>query len=145
MKKNLFFLVFTFFAFNMSATKYHHIDENEVRYIKENTVPNTVLQQNLRNQNLWQNFLQYHPNWFVIFNENNLLPHRAFGKPIILTNGSTNADKVLNFIAINNFYALFRFSYFNNLICIITNNIFFRIAVLDNILYFKLSISKFSF
>ena len=32
------------------------------------------------------------------FNENNLLPHRAFGTPVQLSNGISVGDRVLNFL-----------------------------------------------
>ena len=31
---------------------------------------------------MWQGFMAQHPDWFVIFNESNQMPHRAFGAPI---------------------------------------------------------------
>ena len=72
-----------FFAINLTfATKHHHSDEHEVRYIKENRKIDANYQQILRNSNLWQNFITNYSDWFVIFNESNQLPHRAFGTPI---------------------------------------------------------------
>ena len=57
------------------------------------------MQQTLREQNVWQNFLAKYPNWFVIFNQHNLKPHRAYGEPIELLSGNTTVDKVVQFIS----------------------------------------------
>ena len=38
-------------------------------------------------------FLQDHPKWYVIFNENNLLPHEAFGTPIQLSTSSSVGER----------------------------------------------------
>jgi len=83
--KNTFTLFFTILiATNIFASKHNHSDENEVRYIKENMVLNPQYQEFLRNGHLWQNFRANYPDWFVIFNERNQLPHRAFGSPILV-------------------------------------------------------------
>ena len=107
---NNFYIFFTFllFSFTSFATTHTCRDGNcndayEVRYIKNKKPINAEFQQILREEALWQGFLQDNPNWFVIFNENNLLPHRAFGSPIPLTNGSNAGEKVLNFLNGNNF------------------------------------------
>ena len=82
MKKILVSFFSLIIALNSFATKHNHFDENEVRYIKENTVLNPQYQELLRNSDLWQDFRVNNPDWFVIFNEKNQLPHRAFGSPI---------------------------------------------------------------
>ena len=86
----------------LSATvfAYHHHghDEYEVRYIKEQITTDLSLQQSLREQNAWQNFLAKYPHWFVNFNQYNLKPHRAYGAPIELLVGNTTVDKVMHFI-----------------------------------------------
>ena len=82
MRKILVCLFSSIITLNSFASKHNHIDENEVRYIKENMVLNLQYQELLRNSQLWQNFRTNHSDWFVIFNENNQLPHRAFGAPI---------------------------------------------------------------
>ena len=56
------------------------------------------IQENLRNQVPWQEFLSNHPNWFTYFNEYNYKPHRAFGSPINLNQGSSLEEKFENFI-----------------------------------------------
>ena len=70
---------------NLFAQKHNHTDENDVRYHNHNQIDKNF-QQNLRNSDLWQNFISNNADWFVIFNEGNQLPHRAFGKPILVNN-----------------------------------------------------------
>ena len=95
--KNTFTLFFTILiATNIFASKHNHSDENEVRYIKENMVLNPQYQEFLRNGHLWQNFRANYPDWFVIFNERNQLPHRAFGSPILI-------NDLESFLGANNF------------------------------------------
>ena len=67
---------------NSFACKNNHFDSNEVRYITENMSLNPQYQEFLRNSSLWQDFRSNNSDWFVIFNERNQLPHRAFGSPI---------------------------------------------------------------
>ena len=82
MKKNIVLLFSLLLILNSFATKHNHFDENEVRYIKDKTPLNPQYQEFLRNNSLWQNFRAVYTDWFVIFNERNQLPHRAFGSPI---------------------------------------------------------------
>ena len=96
MKKVISLLLVSIISIGLFATKHNHTDENEVRFIKENTVLNPQYQQELRNSILWQNFRANNPDWFVIFNENNQLPHRAFGEPIY-------TNDLISFLATNNF------------------------------------------
>ena len=96
MRKFLILAVLTVLTSNSFASKHNHTDENEVRFIKENTVLNPQYQQELRNSILWQDFRANNPDWFVIFNENNQLPHRAFGAPISVNN-------LQSFLSLNNF------------------------------------------
>ena len=74
-------------------------DEYEVRYIKKNKNNDSQYQEKLRKQDLWFNFSSNYPNWYVIFNENNQLPHRAFGSPI-----SLDYNNLLPFLSSNNFF-----------------------------------------
>jgi len=97
MKNKILFIVLAITTSLSYATKHEHIDENEVRYYNANPLDATV-QEQLRNGTDWQSFLNSHPNWFVMFDENNKMPHRAFGEPIQLS-GSSSAD-VLNFLSI---------------------------------------------
>ena len=100
MKRNILSLILILFFSSAFATKHNHTDENEIRYYKANPLDVTV-QQQLREGSAWQSFLEEHPNWFVIFNENNKMPHRAFGEPIALTGNSTS--EVLSFISSTSF------------------------------------------
>ncbi len=98
MRKITFTLIALFSVVQIFASKHNHTDENEVRYIKNSKVLNAQLQQDLRLSDSWQNFLAVNPNWFVIFNEDNKMPHRAFGEPIALAGGADAYSKVLNFL-----------------------------------------------
>ncbi len=92
----LLLLILFISSFNLFSTTHHHSDEHEVRYIKENMMINSHYQESLRNSLLWKGFIDNNPNWFVIFNERNQLPHRAFGEPIPVSN-------LKLFLALNNF------------------------------------------
>jgi Zn-dependent metalloprotease len=73
-------------------------DKNEIRYITDNKrMPDAELQTELRNKANWQNFVQQNGTWYVIFNEENSRPHRAFGKPIPAF-GVDGKSRALNFI-----------------------------------------------
>ena len=97
MKKNILSLILLVLVFSSTfATKHNHTDENEVRYVKKSVELNPQYQQQLRNAEMWQNFMAENPNWFVIFNEKNQLPHRAFGSPIQISD-------LFSFLATNNF------------------------------------------
>ena len=82
MKNILSLSFFILFITNVFATKCDHHDDYEIRYITENMQLSNQIQENLRNQVPWQEFLSNHPNWFTYFNEYNYKPHRAFGSPI---------------------------------------------------------------
>ena len=124
--KNLLSLISVLvISFNLFSATHHHSDEYEVRYIKENMVLNSQYQESLRNAQLWSKFADSNPNWFVIFNERNRLPHRAFGEPIpvndlqsflnfnnfILPNDLREVSVVRNDKYINKIYT----QYYNNL------------------------------
>lgn len=96
MNKTCLLLLFTFFLFSLSATTHSHYDENEVRFVKDKKPLNDQYQSLLRSSGLWQQFQENNPNWFVIFNEQNQLPHRAFGSPIQI-------NSVNDFLINNNF------------------------------------------
>ena len=73
-------------------------DKNEIRYITDNKrMPDIELQNQLRNRANWQNFVQQNGTWYVIFNEENSKPHRAFGKPVPVF-GVNAKSRALNFI-----------------------------------------------
>ena len=96
MRKNLTLILSLIITINSFATKHNHTDENEVRYIKKNVELNPQYQQQLRNAEMWKDFMTQNPDWFVIFNENNQMPHRAFGAPIQISD-------LFSFLATNNF------------------------------------------
>ena len=62
---------------------------------------NNQVQENLRNNSPWQSFLSNYPQWFTYFNEYNYKPHRAFGSPIILSNGNSLEERFLSFVNTN--------------------------------------------
>jgi len=58
MKKNILSLILLVLVFSSAfAAKHNHIDENEVRYVKKNVELNPQYQQQLRNAEMWQNFM----------------------------------------------------------------------------------------
>ena len=93
MKKQLLLLFISSFIFFNLFSSDSRTDEFEIRYIKESIHINTDLQHQLRNNVEWQLFLDIHPNWYVYFNENNSLPHRAFGEGFFV---SSISDFVAN-------------------------------------------------
>ena len=97
MKKTILFVFGSILSFTLVAAKHNHSDEHEVRYIKQNQQLDPSYQAVLRNGSLWQDFFSNYPNWFVIFNENNQLPHRAFGEPI-------HVNDLESFLHANNFF-----------------------------------------
>ena len=96
MKKFSIVLVSLFTYFNLYSSVHHHDDHYEVRYVKENLQLDPQYQQFLRNGDLWQDFSTNFINWFVIFNESNQLPRRAFGAPI-------NTNDIFTFLNSHNF------------------------------------------
>lgn len=71
----------------------------EVTYIKNNKrVPDKSFQYQLRHTAVWQDFVAQHGTWYVEFNEENLKPRRAYGKPIP-TFGTSPEDRAMNFIS----------------------------------------------
>ena len=101
MKNTLLLSALIFFTFNSFAHKHTHHDDYEVRYIKESMQLNNQIQENLRNNSPWQSFLSNYPEWFTYFNEYNYKPHRAFGSPIILSNGYSSEERFLSFVNTN--------------------------------------------
>lgn len=104
MKKNLFNTIFILFLASFYYSSFASgglestYDKNEIRYIKNNKrMPDVEYQAELRNKSNWQNFIQQNGTWFVIFNEENALPHRAFGKPISVF-GSDGKGRALDFL-----------------------------------------------
>ncbi len=62
---------------------FNSYDKNEVRFIKNSKkLSDEAYQSQLRNLENWQQFVEENGTWYVVFNEENAKPHRAFGKPI---------------------------------------------------------------
>jgi hypothetical protein len=73
-------------------------DKSEVRYITNNKrLPDEIYQAGLRDRSNWQSFLQQNGVWYVQFNEENALPHRAYGSPVQVF-GASPEDKAMSFI-----------------------------------------------
>ncbi|MFL5762984.1 MAG: T9SS type A sorting domain-containing protein [Bacteroidia bacterium] len=74
-------------------------NKNDVRFIKDpKRKPDVAFQQSLRQGAEWQNFMSANGTWYVIFNEENAKPHRAFGKPIAVF-GMDPQSRAMNFIS----------------------------------------------
>ena len=101
MKNTLLLSALIFFTFNSFAHKHTHHDDYEIRYINESMQMHNQVQENLRNNSPWQSFLSNYPQWFTYFNEYNYKPHRAFGSPIILSNGNSLEERFLSFVNTN--------------------------------------------
>ena len=153
MKSKILFIILTISTSLLYATKHDHIDENEIRYFNASPLDVTI-QQQLREGSVWQAFLSDNPNWFVMFDENNKLPHKAFGEPIQL-NGSSNAD-VLNFLSSTSFtlptdlrfvtnskndkYINFDFNQFYNNIEVINSKVYAKLSLNNKLIAFGLDI-----
>ena len=153
MKSKVLFIIFAISTSLLFAAKHNHTDENEIRYFNASAL-DVNKQQQLRQGSLWQAFLFDNPNWFVIFDENNKLPHKAFGEPIQL-NGSSSTD-VLNFLSNTSFtlpadlrivantkndkYINFNFNQFYNNIKVINSKIYAKLSLDNKLLAFGLDI-----
>ncbi len=73
-------------------------NKNDIRFIKNTKrTPDIAFQKTLRESTGWQSFVSTNGTWYVIFNEENAKPHRAFGKPIPVF-GMDPQTKAMNFI-----------------------------------------------
>ena len=72
-----------------------NVDPQEVRYINGKPY-DLFIQQKMRASTAWQGFFHQHSTWYVHFDEQNGMPHRAYGKPIAIA-GSTLEEKSINF------------------------------------------------
>lgn len=71
----------------------------EFTFIENNKrLPDVDWQAELRSSAVWQGFIARNGTWYVEFNEENRLPHRAYGRPIATT-GNTPQERALNFLA----------------------------------------------
>lgn len=74
-------------------------NKNDVRFIKNTKrKPDVAYQKALRESAEWKNFVSANGTWYVIFNEENAKPHRAFGTPIPVF-GMDPQSKAMNFIS----------------------------------------------
>ena len=153
MKSKILFIILTISTSFLYATKHNHTDENEIRYYYATPLDATV-QQQLREGSVWQAFLSNNPNWYVMFDENNKLPHKAFGEPKQL-NGSSNAD-VLNFLSSTSFtlptdlrfvnssrndkYINFDFNQFYNNIEVISSKVYAKLTLDNKLIAFGLDV-----
>ena len=153
MKSKILFIILTISTSFLYATKHNHTDENEIRYYNATPLDATV-QQQLREGSVWQAFLSNNPNWYVMFDENNKLPHKAFGEPKQL-NGSSNAD-VLNFLSSTSFtlptdlrfvnssrndkYINFDFNQFYNNIEVISSKVYAKLTLDNKLIAFGLDV-----
>lgn len=94
----IFAVVFAAAAF-AGGDVYHNQTRFEKTFVTNNKwMPDKTYQAELRNQPSWKSFLSRNGKWWVIFNEENQKPHRAYGQPVS-TSGSTIEDRARNFIA----------------------------------------------
>ena len=149
MKKIFTFLFSLAIVLNSFACKNNHFDSNEVRYITENMALNTQYQEFLRNSSLWQDFRANNSDWFVIFNERNQLPHRAFGSPIpvndlesflntqnfVLPNDLRELSSIKNDKYVNKKYV----QYYNNLE-VIGSNLYAKFTLNNELIAFGLDV-----
>lgn len=101
MKRNLLNFAFLCFLGNITVAQgnlYSTEKSLEVTHITNNKrLPDVKFQSELRNSSNWQNYLEENGTWYVVFNEENRKPHRAYGKPIAIS-GNSPEEKVENFI-----------------------------------------------
>jgi hypothetical protein len=97
--KYTFYLLFSLISLSILANgdPQYYRDPLEVRLVQGVKKYDLVYQQILRQQTNWQQFLGDHGTWYVHFNEENALPHRAYGQPIPVV-GSTPEEQAVNFI-----------------------------------------------
>ncbi len=88
-------------SFSLTASEggiISNANKNDVRFIKNTKrLPDVAFQQALRESAEWQNFVAANGTWYVVFNEENAKPHRAFGKPVPVF-GMDPQSKAMNFI-----------------------------------------------
>ena len=82
MKKSFLLSLLSILFISLSATTHSHHDDNEIRFVKNKQPLDNQYQTYLRKNTVWSQFQSANSNWYVIFNEQNRLPHRAFGSPI---------------------------------------------------------------
>ncbi len=102
MIRNYTLAVLMLTSFSLTASEggiISNANKNDVRFITNpKRLPDVAFQQALRESAEWQNFVAANGQWYVIFNEENAKPHRAFGKAIP-TYGMDAQARALNFIS----------------------------------------------
>ncbi len=103
LKKLLLLMVVagTFTGTNVLASghvKYYDDPLSKTFISNPKKLPDYALQHALRQQAVWQNFLNENGHWNVIFNESSGMPHRAFGKPVAVP-GANAKSASLNFLS----------------------------------------------
>ena len=96
MKKFFLLSVLSFLFISLSAATHGHYDDNEIRFVENKQPLDKQYQAHLRKNTVWSQFQSVNSNWYVIFNEQNRLPHRAFGSPIQI-------NSINDFLIDNNF------------------------------------------
>ena len=96
MKKSFLLSLLSILFISLSAATHSHHDDNEIRFVKNKQPYDNQYQAYLRKNTVWSQFQSVNTNWYVIFNEQNRLPHRAFGSPIQISN-------INDFLIDNNF------------------------------------------
>ena len=100
--KNYTIGILMFASFGLSASEggvISNANKNDVRFIKNTKrKPDVAFQKALRESAEWKNFVTANGTWYVIFNEENAKPHRAFGTPIPVF-GMDPQSKAMNFIS----------------------------------------------
>ena len=81
-------------AFSQNSVQGNY-DTQEIRYISGKPYDSDS-QQRLRSTSAWSNFIQQNGTWYAHFDEQNGMPHRAYGKPISVS-GFTLEDKAIQF------------------------------------------------
>ncbi len=83
----------------MAVAQHDEFTQYDVRYITNNQILlNPDLQSAMRNSAAWQSFKSDHPDWWVSFNEQTGMPHRAAGTPVN-TSAATPEQAAMNFIS----------------------------------------------
>jgi len=100
MKKFLLPVLVLFSSLAFSSGQIHNYDDPlKVTFIKNpHKTHDLAYQQQLRNTSAWQQFLARNGTWSVVFNEENQMPHKAFGAPMAVpgSDARSRAERFLN-------------------------------------------------
>ena len=100
MRKQLYFVATFLMVSSMSfagGDVSYSKNKVEKTFHQAGRTPDISLQEELRNHHAWKNFLSHNGDWWVVFNEENRKPHRAYGTPISVA-GSNAEQRAMNFI-----------------------------------------------